>query len=66
MKDAVAKFADRERKEALKASKFEKRQCSIAPDSYVAKEIKYQTALLHQIKDEIKLLKLSLKEKSPS
>lgn len=52
--DAMAKFALREKQEAEKAAQEEKDTVSIAPDSYVAKEIKYQTAIAHQILEEIR------------
>lgn len=50
--DAMAKFALREKQEAEKAAQEEKDTVSIAPDSYVAKEIKYQAAIMHQILEE--------------
>lgn len=46
---AIVKFAEQEKREAEKAVEEERNQISIAPNSYIAKEIKYQTALLHQI-----------------
>lgn len=48
----ITRFADRERKEAMKAKAEEKNVVSIDPDSYIAKEIKYQTAIEHQILEE--------------
>lgn len=50
--DALAKFALRDKQEAEKAAREEKDAVSIAPDSYVAKEIKYQTAIIHQVLEE--------------
>ncbi len=47
--EAVRKFAEDEKAEAEKALQTEENQVCIKPDSYIAKEIKYQTALLHQI-----------------
>lgn len=52
MTDKVAKFAEREREEAMKAKTKEKNQVCIDPESYIAKEIKYQTAIEHQILEE--------------
>lgn len=48
--EAVLKYCERERDEARKAAETERNQMCIAPNSYIAKEIKYQTALLHDIK----------------
>lgn len=53
IKKAIAEFADRERKEAETSKEKEKNQVCMNPDSYMAKEIKYQTALLHQILNEL-------------
>lgn len=53
----ISNFLKRERSEAEKALKSEKRQVCIKADSYIAKEIKYQTALLHEILDEVRSLK---------
>lgn len=50
--DAIAKFALREKQEAEKAAQEEKDTVSINPDSYIAKEIKYQTVIAHQILEE--------------
>lgn len=57
IKKAITEFADKERKEAEEAKEKEKNQVCIDPDSYIAKEIKYQTALMHQILDEIRDIK---------
>ena len=46
---AIVKFAEQEKREAEKAAEKESDQMCINPNSYIAKEIKYQTALLHQI-----------------
>ena len=48
----ISKFRKRELEEELKAKKREKQQVNINPDSLVGKEIKYQTALLHEILNE--------------
>ena len=50
----ISNFLKRERGEAEKALKSEKRQVCIKADSYIAKEIKYQTALLHELLDEVR------------
>ena len=55
--EAIERFAQRERDEAEKACKEEKNQVSINPDSYIAKEIKYQTALIHGMQEEMRLLR---------
>lgn len=57
--EEIEKFAERERAEAEKALQTEENQVCIKADSYVAKEIKYQTALLHQILDKINELQYS-------
>lgn len=53
----IAEFAAREREAAEASKEKEENQACINPDSYMAKEIKYQTALLHQILDEIRDIK---------
>jgi len=50
----ISLFAERQRDEARKAMKSERKQVCIKPDSYIAKEIQYQTALLHEILVELK------------
>lgn len=52
--DAIARFRQIELDEALAEKKSKKKQVRIVPDSVIGKEIKYQTALLHQILDEIR------------
>lgn len=47
--EEIRKFAEREKEEAKEAIQTEENQVCIKADSYIAKEIKYQTALLHQI-----------------
>lgn len=59
--EAIEKFAQRERDEAEKACKEEKNQVNINPDSYIAKEIKYQTALIHGLQEEMILMKAEIK-----
>lgn len=50
----ISLFAERQRDEARKAMESEQNQVCIKPDSYIAKEIQYQTALLHEILDELR------------
>ena len=67
--ETIAEFAKREREEAEKAKENERNMASIDPESYIAKEIKYQTALLHAISEEIYKLKKAIEkneEQSPS
>ena len=51
--EEIRKFAEREKKEVQNALQEEKKQVCIKADSYIAKEIKYQTALLHQILEKL-------------
>lgn len=62
---AIIEFANREKKEAEISIEKEKNQVCINPDSYIAKEIKYQTALLHQIQSEIQGIKKKKEDRSP-
>lgn len=50
----VVKFLRLDRDEAEKALRNEKKQVCIKSDSYMAKEIKYQTALLHEVLSEVR------------
>lgn len=50
----ISEFAKNELKEAEEAKKKEKKQVCINPDSMIGKEIKYQTALLHEILHELR------------
>lgn len=61
--EEVTAFANNERKEVLIASKKEKNQVTLNPNSYMAKEIKYQTALLQQVLHEVVTLKVMLNNK---
>ncbi len=61
----IAEFAKREKKEAEKSKEKEKNQVCINPDSYMAKEIKYQTALLHQILNELQTINEKNGNRSP-
>ena len=58
--ETIVEFAKREREEAEKAKENERNMASIDPESYIAKEIKYQTALLHAISEEIYQLKKAM------
>lgn len=49
----IINFAESEKAEAEKVLKTEENQVCIKADSYIAKEIKYQTALLHQILNKL-------------
>lgn len=62
--EQIAVFADRERKEAQAACEREKNQVALKPDTYMAKEIKYQTALLQQLLHEVTTLKVMLINKN--
>lgn len=53
IREAIVEFAKREREEAEKAKENERNIAIIDPESYIAKEIKYQTALLHEISEEV-------------
>lgn len=50
----IAEFMEKEKDEAAKAKESEKNIVCIDPDSYIAKEIKYQTALLHETLTELR------------
>lgn len=52
--ETISKFAKQERDEIKKEKRRRRRQVCIDPDSLVGKEIKYQTALLHEILDEVR------------
>lgn len=51
----ISKFAERQRDE-IKREKAKKKRKSVCidPDSVIGKEIMYQTALLHEILDEVR------------
>lgn len=53
IEEAIAEFAEREREEAEAAKEKERNQMCLDLESYMAKEIKYQTALLHRLLEEI-------------
>lgn len=50
----LSRFAKIQRNEFLKESKQRKHQVSLDPDSLMAREIVYQTALIHQILNEVR------------
>ena len=54
LKKEISDFMKRQLEEQKLAKKKEKIQVCIKPDSYIGKEIQYQTALLHEILDEIR------------
>ena len=54
LKKEISNFMKRQLEEQKLAKKKEKIQVCIKPDSYIGKEIQYQTALLHEILDEIR------------
>lgn len=62
--EQISTFLDVERKSAQKALSQEKNQVSINPNTYIAKEIMYQTALLQQISHEIGQMKFELEQKN--
>lgn len=50
----LSEFMKKQLKEQKHAKRKEKIQVCIKPDSYIGKEIQYQTALLHEILAEIR------------
>ena len=60
--EEIRKFAEGEKEEAEKALQTEENQVCIKADSYIAKEIKYQTALLHHIFNRLNEISLSEKK----
>ena len=51
---AISRFKKMELEEARREKQHKKRQVCIDPDSIIAKEIKYQTALLHEILNAVR------------
>lgn len=49
----IIKFREFEKEDAERAKKTEKKKVSINPDTYIAKEILYQTSLLKGILKEL-------------
>ncbi len=60
----ISNFENNKRNEAKKEQKKFKRNVRIDPDSLIAKEIMYQTALIHEILYEVRTLKEKMKEDS--
>lgn len=60
--EEITKFAKREKEEAENAKESKEKTVCIDPDSYIAKEIKYQTAIAHQILEETRRQTKMLKE----
>ena len=52
--EEISRFAKKERDEVAKEKTKRKKQVCIDPDSLIGKEIKYQTALLHEILNELR------------
>lgn len=52
--DIITKFRKIELEEAENEKRSKKKQVCIDPDSVMGREIKYQTALLHDILDELR------------
>lgn len=52
--EEISAFAKRQRDEIKKEKKIRKKQVCIDPDSIIGKEIMYQTALLHEILNEVR------------
>lgn len=65
LNENLRRFAEREREEAEKSKEKEKNQMCLDPNSYMAKEIKYQTALLHRILNEIQTVNKKNENRSP-
>ncbi len=57
---AISDYMNKQLEEQEKSKSKEKRQVYINPDSYIGKEIQYQTALLHEILAEVRKNKDSL------
>lgn len=54
IEDKIAEFMKKQIEREKCARKKEKVQVCIKPDSYIGREIQYQTVLLHQILKEIR------------
>lgn len=61
LKREISRFMKRQVEDQKLAKKRERIQVSIKPDSYIGKEIQYQTALLHEILAEVRENKGSVK-----
>ncbi len=53
----ILRFVENQRKDEKKAKKKEKKRVYIEPNSLIGREIQYQTALLHEILDELREMK---------
>lgn len=58
----ISEYEKRQLQEAEKAKRREKLQMNINPDSLIGREIKYQTALEHEILQETRQQSSMLKE----
>lgn len=58
---SIANFMKKQLEEQKRAKRKERKQVCIKPDSYIGREIQYQTALLHEISEEIRKSKGSKK-----
>lgn len=59
----IVHFLEEERREAEKACKKERFKVSINPNSYIAKEIKFQTALLKDIQWRLRNIEMRISQK---
>ena len=50
----ISRFMKMQMEEQKHSKRKEKKQVCIKPDSYIGKEIQYQTALLHEILEELR------------
>lgn len=50
----ISKFAEMQREEVNREKEKKRKRVCVDPDSVIGKEIVYQTALLHEILDEIR------------
>lgn len=64
MEERISEFMKKQMEEQKRTKKKEKIQICINPDSYIGKEIQYQTALLHEILAEVRKSKGSVEAAS--
>lgn len=57
--EILSRFAKNQRNEFLKERKKGRRRVCLDPDSLMAREIMYQTALLHEVLDKVRGEKIS-------
>lgn len=62
----IERFAMIERNEALKNQAKKRKTVNVDPESYIAKEIKYQTALIHGIAERLEKLEKKIEGTTPS